>query len=121
MIVAASCRTTSRHLGRPYATPLLSVQGLSRTPIDTQGFSSALRLMETTCADSFELFYGLFRYNPHSHSQLRKLRDSFAEVDRQVRVCVSVYVFCVCVLFYQRRQPKRGKSAPRIPNWWRFV
>lgn len=40
--------------------------------------------METTCADSFELFYGLFRYNPHSHSQLRKLRDSFAEVERQV-------------------------------------
>lgn len=59
-------------------------QGLSRTPIDTQGFSSALRLMETTCADSFELFYGLFRYNPHSHSQLRKLRESFAEVERQV-------------------------------------
>ena len=39
--------------------------------------------METTCADSFELFYGLFRYNPHSHSQLRKLRESFAEVERQ--------------------------------------
>lgn len=68
-------------------TLLCAVQGLSRTPIDTQGFSSALRLMETTCADSFELFYGLFRYNPHSHTQLRKLRDSFAEVERQV--CVS--------------------------------
>lgn len=71
-------------------TSILSVcvcvfcQGLSRTPIDTQGFSSALRLMETTCADSFELFYGLFRYNPHSHTQLRRLRDSFAEVERQV-------------------------------------
>lgn len=48
--------------------------------------------METTCADSFELFYGLFRYNPHSHTQLRKLRDSFAEVERQVgtRMRVSV-------------------------------
>lgn len=71
---------------KPLTTLLFFLQqGLSRTPIDTQGFASALRLMETTCADSFELFYGLFRYNPHSHTQLRKLRDSFAEVERQVR------------------------------------
>lgn len=66
---------------------MLMKQGLSRTPIDTQGFSSAMRLMETTCADSFELFYGLFRYNPHSNEQLRRLRESFAEVERQVREC----------------------------------
>ncbi|CAN0009283.1 unnamed protein product, partial [Hapterophycus canaliculatus] len=76
---AANTQFITHLMGR-----ILGKQGLSRTPIDTQGFSSALRLMETTCADSFELFYGLFRYNPHSHTQLRKLRDSFAEVERQV-------------------------------------
>ncbi|CAN0082904.1 unnamed protein product, partial [Laminaria digitata] len=75
---AANTQFITHLMGR-----ILGKQGLSRTPIDTQGFSSALRLMETTCADSFELFYGLFRYNPHSHSQLRKLRESFAEVERQ--------------------------------------
>eukprot|EP00903_Cladosiphon_okamuranus_P012334 g11563.t1 len=76
---AANTQFITHLMGR-----ILGKQGLSRTPIDTQGFSSALRLMETTCADSFELFYGLFRYNPHSHTQLRKLRDSFAEVERQL-------------------------------------
>lgn len=43
-----------------------------------------MKLMESTCADSFELFYGLYRYNPHSNEQLRRLRESFAEVERQV-------------------------------------
>ncbi|CBN76762.1 Trifunctional Chorismate Mutase/Prephenate Dehydratase/Prephenate Dehydrogenase [Ectocarpus siliculosus] len=76
---AANTQFITHLMGR-----ILGKQGLSRTPIDTQGFASALRLMETTCADSFELFYGLFRYNPHSHTQLRKLRDSFAEVERQL-------------------------------------
>lgn len=76
---AANTQFITHLMGR-----ILGKQGLSRTPIDTQGFSSALRLMETTCADSFELFYGLFRYNPHSHSQLKKLRESFAEVERQL-------------------------------------
>lgn len=37
---------------------ILSVQGLKATPIDTTGFQSVLRLIETTNADSFDLFYG---------------------------------------------------------------
>ncbi|CAN0389067.1 unnamed protein product, partial [Phaeothamnion confervicola] len=59
-------------------------QGLRETPIDTRGFQSALRLMENTCSDSFDLFYGLYKFNAHSHEQLRRLRESFAHVERQL-------------------------------------
>ena len=110
----ASHRTARR--GVTAVTPpncVLSVQGLSRTPIDTQGFSSALRLMETTCADSFELFYGLFRYNPHSHTQLRKLRDSFAEVERQVCACAWA-----CVL-RERSRDNRKLVGAKGKRWVR--
>ena len=31
---------------------------LEQTPINTKGFESMLGLVETTCSDSFELFYG---------------------------------------------------------------
>ncbi|CAM9840452.1 unnamed protein product, partial [Discosporangium mesarthrocarpum] len=77
---AANTQFITHLMGR-----ILGKQGLSSTPIDTQGFKSALRLMETTCADSFDLFYGLFKYNTHSNDQLRRLRESFAEVERQAR------------------------------------
>lgn len=66
--------------------------------------------METTCADSFELFYGLFRFNPHSHSQLRKLRDSFAEVERQV--CLSCCMRPrVCVSEVGRQRERKGQRG----------
>ncbi|KAL3939154.1 MAG: hypothetical protein SGARI_001472, partial [Bacillariaceae sp.] len=36
---------------------ILGAQGLSRTPIDTKGFESVLKLIDSTTADSFDLFY----------------------------------------------------------------
>ena len=35
---------------------ILGQQGLTETPIDTNGFQSVLRLIDTTTADSFDLF-----------------------------------------------------------------
>lgn len=63
---------------------ILGEQGLVKTPIDTKGFQSALGLMETTCGDSFDLFYGLYKFNKHSEETLRRLRESFDHVDRQL-------------------------------------
>ena len=37
--------------------------------------------METTCDDSFDLFYGLYRYNQHSKSTLLCLRKAMADLE----------------------------------------
>eukprot|EP00628_Pelagophyceae_sp_CCMP2097_P013951 CAMPEP_0206805940 /NCGR_PEP_ID=MMETSP0975-20121206/4476_1 /ASSEMBLY_ACC=CAM_ASM_000399 /TAXON_ID=483370 /ORGANISM="non described non described, Strain CCMP2097" /LENGTH=335 /DNA_ID=CAMNT_0054347997 /DNA_START=16 /DNA_END=1023 /DNA_ORIENTATION=+ len=54
---------------------------LRRTPIDTKGFESVLKIVETTCDDSFDLFYGLYRYNPNSKSTLLCLRKALADLE----------------------------------------
>lgn len=48
------------------------------------GFQSVLKLVDNTCKDSFDLFYGLFKFNKHSGEQIRKLREAFANVERQL-------------------------------------
>ena len=58
-----------------------SVGDLRSTPIDTKGFASILQVVETTCDDSFDLFYGLYRYNQHSKSTLLCLRKAMADLE----------------------------------------
>jgi arogenate dehydrogenase (NADP+), plant len=57
-----------------------SLQGLSPTPIDTNGFQSVLRLVDTTTADSFDLFYGLYKFNQNSMDTISKLRVAMDDV-----------------------------------------
>jgi arogenate dehydrogenase (NADP+) len=59
---------------------ILGVQGLKATPIDTTGFQSVLRLIETTNADSFDLFYGLYKYNRNSGYTIGRLRGALDDV-----------------------------------------
>lgn len=59
---------------------ILGGQGLQATPIDTKGFQSVLRLIETTNADSFDLFYGLFKFNRNSKEAILRLKESMNEV-----------------------------------------
>ena len=49
--------TVGRVLGHMHPGP---------TPIDTRGYQSLLNLVDNTTHDSFELYYGLFMYNPVS-------------------------------------------------------
>eukprot|EP00559_Dactyliosolen_fragilissimus_P008180 CAMPEP_0184857468 /NCGR_PEP_ID=MMETSP0580-20130426/2619_1 /TAXON_ID=1118495 /ORGANISM="Dactyliosolen fragilissimus" /LENGTH=382 /DNA_ID=CAMNT_0027353075 /DNA_START=146 /DNA_END=1294 /DNA_ORIENTATION=+ len=53
---------------------------LRPTPIDTKGFESVMKLIESTTADSFDLFYGLYKYNQNSLDTIVKLRDSMSDV-----------------------------------------
>jgi len=76
---AANSQFITHLMGR-----ILGQQGLRRTPIDTKGFENVLNLVETTCLDSFDLFYSLYKYNVNSEETLRKLRESFALVERQI-------------------------------------
>ena len=59
---------------------ILGGQGLQATPIDTKGFQSVLKLIETTGADSFDLFYGLYKYNSNSRETISRLKESMEEV-----------------------------------------
>jgi len=55
---------------------ILGAQGLHSTPIDTKGFQSVLKLIENTNADSFDLFYGLYKYNRNSGYTIGRLRGA---------------------------------------------
>jgi len=58
---------------------------LKRTPIDTKGFESVLKLIGTTTADSFDLFYGLYKYNRNSMDTIMKLRESLDDVEQELK------------------------------------
>jgi prephenate dehydrogenase len=59
-------------------------QNLSPTPIDTKGFQTVLNLVENTCKDSFDLFFGLYYYNSYATNQLQNIREALAQVERQL-------------------------------------
>mmetsp|Transcript_4461 Transcript_4461/g.5160 ORF Transcript_4461/g.5160 Transcript_4461/m.5160 type:complete len:433 (-) Transcript_4461:422-1720(-) len=68
---AANSQFLTHLMGR-----ILGEQGLKQTPIDTKGFESVLNLVGTTTADSFDLFYGLYKYNQNSVDTIVKLKAS---------------------------------------------
>lgn len=72
---AANSQFITHLMGR-----ILGSQGLATTPIDTKGFESVLKLVESTTADSFDLFYGLYKYNQNSLETIVKLRSAMDEV-----------------------------------------
>ena len=82
---AANSQFITHLMGR-----ILGQQGLSETPIDTRGFESVLKLVDSTTADSFDLFYGLYKFNQNSMDTIVKLRsamdnvvDHLQDMDRQ--------------------------------------
>jgi len=77
---AANSQFITHLMGR-----ILGAQGLKRTPIDTKGFESVLQLVETTTADSFELFYGLYKYNRNSMDTVMNLRQSLEDVIKELQ------------------------------------
>eukprot|EP00929_Paragymnodinium_shiwhaense_P112012 TRINITY_DN80263_c0_g1_i1.p1 TRINITY_DN80263_c0_g1~~TRINITY_DN80263_c0_g1_i1.p1 ORF type:complete len:629 (-),score=126.58 TRINITY_DN80263_c0_g1_i1:49-1935(-) len=59
--------------------------GVRTTPINTKGFESLLQLVETTCKDSFDLFYALYQCNPNSAQQLEAFKTALGEVSQQLQ------------------------------------
>jgi len=59
---------------------ILGAQGLKPTPIDTKGFQNVLKLVQTTNADSFDLFYGLFKFNRNSLDIIGRLKEAMDDV-----------------------------------------
>ncbi|KAK8602116.1 hypothetical protein V6N13_058228 [Hibiscus sabdariffa] len=56
---------------------VLDMLGLESTPINTKGYEALLNLVENTCGDSFDLYYGLFLYNKSALEMVEKLDLAF--------------------------------------------
>jgi prephenate dehydrogenase len=82
---AANSQFLTHLMGR-----ILGEQGLQSTPIDTKGFESVLKLVGTTTADSFDLFYGLYKYNQNSLDTIIKLKSSMDDVVRKLKEMENV-------------------------------
>ncbi|KAA8495995.1 Arogenate dehydrogenase 2, chloroplastic [Porphyridium purpureum] len=88
-MVQMSCETHDDHAASTqFVTHLtgrtLANLELKSTPINTRGYMSLLGVVETTCNDSFDLFYGLYKYNPNSVAQLDRLEKSLKQVRAQL-------------------------------------
>jgi arogenate dehydrogenase (NADP+) len=84
-MVPMSCKTHDEYAANSqFITHLmgriLGAQGLSMTPIDTKGFESVLQLVDSTTEDSFDLFYGLYKYNQNSLATIQHLRAAMDNV-----------------------------------------
>jgi prephenate dehydratase/prephenate dehydrogenase len=76
---AANSQFITHLIGR-----ILWQQNLTPTPIDTKGFQTVLNLVENTCKDSFDLFFGLYFYNKYAVKQLQNIREALSRVERQL-------------------------------------
>lgn len=77
---AANSQFITHLMGR-----ILGNQGLAPTPIDTMGFQSVLKLVDSTTADSFDLFYGLYKYNQNSMNTIVHLQTAMADVVQKLK------------------------------------
>ena len=76
---AASTQFITHTTGR-----MLAELDIRSTPINTKGFESLLAVVETTVRDSFELYYGLYKYNPNAHEELEKMQRALEKVKRKL-------------------------------------
>jgi len=76
---AASSQFLTHLTGR-----ILGEQGLLPTPIDTKGFENVLNLVKSTTDDSFDLFYGLYKFNDNSRNTIIKMQKSMEGVVQQL-------------------------------------
>ena len=59
---------------------VLSKLGCESTPINTKGYSQLLEVIGNTCRDSWDLYRGLYVFNPHSRVQLEGFERAFQSI-----------------------------------------
>lgn len=72
---AASSQFLTHTTGR-----MLAELQVKSTPINTKGFESLLGVVNTTCNDSFELFYGLYKYNSNARAELDNMEAALKKI-----------------------------------------
>eukprot|EP00002_Diphylleia_rotans_P006763 TRINITY_DN1614_c0_g1_i1.p1 TRINITY_DN1614_c0_g1~~TRINITY_DN1614_c0_g1_i1.p1 ORF type:complete len:584 (+),score=123.88 TRINITY_DN1614_c0_g1_i1:74-1825(+) len=68
---AASSQFITHTTGR-----MLKELNPQQTSISTKGFRVLLDLVDNTCKDSFDLYYGLYKYNPNARKELDALQSA---------------------------------------------
>jgi len=63
---------------------LLDRQLLPPTPVMSKEYAALCDVADMTAADSFDLFYGMFKYNSRAKDLLKKMRENIAKVERQL-------------------------------------
>ena len=63
---------------------LLNRDTLPPTIVSSKEYAALRDVAEMTAADTFELFYGLFKYNPNASMHLNAMRDNLAKIERQI-------------------------------------
>mmetsp|Transcript_696 Transcript_696/g.770 ORF Transcript_696/g.770 Transcript_696/m.770 type:complete len:407 (+) Transcript_696:79-1299(+) len=89
-MVEMSCKDHDDHAAKSqFITHLmgrvLGSQGLKPTPVDTKGFESILAVVNSTTSDSYDLFYGLYKYNNFSPAVIVALREAMDDVEDRLK------------------------------------
>lgn len=63
---------------------LLDKQLLPATPVTSKEYAALLDVADMTSGDSFDLFFGMFKFNERAKEHLNKMRDNLARVERQL-------------------------------------
>eukprot|EP00550_Attheya_septentrionalis_P003837 CAMPEP_0198283940 /NCGR_PEP_ID=MMETSP1449-20131203/3526_1 /TAXON_ID=420275 /ORGANISM="Attheya septentrionalis, Strain CCMP2084" /LENGTH=740 /DNA_ID=CAMNT_0043980843 /DNA_START=197 /DNA_END=2419 /DNA_ORIENTATION=+ len=63
---------------------LLDRSWLPPTPVISKEYAALCEVADLTNDDSFDLFYGMFKYNDRAKSHLNQMRDNLAKVERQL-------------------------------------
>jgi arogenate dehydrogenase (NADP+), plant len=108
---AANSQFITHLMGR-----ILGAQGLSKTPIDTKGFESVLKLIDSTTADSFDLFYGLYKYNQkNSLHTIKQLQAAMEDVVKNLQLLEQEDLKKQLQLQHGTEQPQPNTSASMPP------
>jgi prephenate dehydrogenase len=63
---------------------LVDKQLLPPTPVVSKEYAALCDVAEMTSGDSFDLFFGMFKYNDRAREHLTKLRDNLERLERQL-------------------------------------
>lgn len=76
--MAAETQGITHYLGR-----FLKEYGIKKTPIDTQGFTDLLDLVDQTCNDTWELYIDLQKFNPYTQEMIKKINQSIKQLNQK--------------------------------------
>eukprot|EP00554_Chaetoceros_debilis_P007488 CAMPEP_0194077234 /NCGR_PEP_ID=MMETSP0149-20130528/3876_1 /TAXON_ID=122233 /ORGANISM="Chaetoceros debilis, Strain MM31A-1" /LENGTH=742 /DNA_ID=CAMNT_0038758181 /DNA_START=160 /DNA_END=2388 /DNA_ORIENTATION=- len=57
---------------------------LPPTPVSSKEYAALCDVTDMTSCDTFELFYGMYNFNPRAKGLIAKLRENLAKVERQL-------------------------------------
>lgn len=63
---------------------LVDKQLLPPTPVSSKEYAALCDVADMTGGDSFDLFFGMFKYNSRARDYLNKMRDNLANIERQL-------------------------------------